>query len=314
LPSGPAPPRPVGGAPDRPGDAGGTAKPAPDFEVARLTRFLRTPKGWLTLVFLPLLGVAGAALGWSAVLPHVAGAVAGACLADLALVRAKHGAWSWPSSALLSGLIVAFVLGLETPFAVTLAVGALSSVGKHALVLRRAHVFNPAALALLLSVPLFATGQSWWGALPDLPWPWLLVLLAAGVPVVDRLDKFPLALSFTGAYFGLFTLLTLTGWAPPAQTAELFRPPYLHAALFLALFMLTDPPTSPGRHGEQLAVGALVAAVAALAQLLGAGQSYLLVGLLAGNAALAGLRWSRRAASGAAGPGSSPGRPDSAWG
>jgi Na+-translocating ferredoxin:NAD+ oxidoreductase RnfD subunit len=69
--------------------------------------------------------------------------------------------------------------------------------------------------------------------------------------------------------------------------AEMFRAPFVQAALFLALFMLTDPPTSPGRYLDHVWVGVLAAVTACLGQLLGAGQAYLLLGVLVGNAALA---------------------------
>src|SRR3954452_20149313 len=147
---------------------------------APLARFLRTPKGWLLLVLAPLLALAGRAVGWRAVLPHLAFAALGACLVELIVLELRGLPWRWPSSALLSGLIVAGVLGPETPPLVTLGIAALATASKHLLVTRRGHLFNPAALALLASVPLFATDQSWWGALPDLPWPWVVVLLAGG--------------------------------------------------------------------------------------------------------------------------------------
>jgi Na+-translocating ferredoxin:NAD+ oxidoreductase RnfD subunit len=257
--------------------------------IQRLIRFLHTAKGALSLVFLPLLGLAGAAAGgWSVVAPHVAAALLGAALAELLIVRVERGSLFWPSSALLSGLIVAFVLGPETPRLTTVAVGTLATASKYVLRTRRGQIFNPAGLALLAAIPLFGIGQSWWGALPDLPWPGLLLLLAGGVFVVDRIDRFPLVLTFLGSYFGLFTLLALGN---PARVAEIFRTPFLPAALFLALFMLTDPPTAPGRTSHQIWIGALAASVAVGSQLLGAGQSYLLIGLLSGNLALAGLRW-----------------------
>jgi Na+-translocating ferredoxin:NAD+ oxidoreductase RnfD subunit len=73
----------------------------------------------------------------------------------------------------------------------------------------------------------------------------------------------------------------------PSPIAELFRAPFVQSTLFLACFMLTDPPTSPGRVGDQIWYGVLVALASVLAQLGGAGQAYLLVGLLLGNATLA---------------------------
>jgi enediyne biosynthesis protein E5 len=257
----------------------------------RVRRWLRTPKAALTLVFVPLLLLGGVATGWPVVVPHVLAALAGAILVDLALGRALRRRLSWPSSALLSGLIVAFVLGPSEPHWVTFAVGALATGSKNLLRTRLGHVFNPAALALVLSVPLFGTGQSWWGALANLSPLWLVLLLAGGAFILDRLNKFPLALTFLGIYFGLFAFGALL---EPGRVAEMFRVPFVNAACFLACFMLTDPPTSPGRRDDQVWFGGLVAIVSAVAQLVGVGQTYLLVGLLAGNLVLFGRRSASR--------------------
>jgi len=259
----------------------------------RLARFLRTTKGLLTLVFVPLLFLGGMANGWSVVLPHVLSAVAGACLIDLAAARIERRAWHWPSSAILSGLIVAFVLEPQQPWSATLAVGALANASRQMFVTRRGHIFNPAALALLVSIRLFGAGQSWWGALPDLPWPFVGLLLVGGAIVVERVNKWPLVLTFLASYVGFFTLAALVHPASidPASVAEMFRTPFIQAAIFFACFMLTDPPTSPGRYLDQVWIGVLVAVVSCLAQLAGLGQAYLLLGILTGNVALAGRRW-----------------------
>jgi enediyne biosynthesis protein E5 len=264
----------------------------------RFARILRTPKSSLTLVFLPLLLLSGASTGWPLVIPHVLAALAGACLLEFLIVGIGRRRLIWPSSALLSGLIVAFVLGPLEPHWVTFTVAALATVSKHVIASKQGHIFNPAALALVVSVPLFGTGQSWWGALANAPAFWLILLLAGGAFILERLNKFPLALSFLGVYFGLFAFAGLVG---PARVAEMFRMPFVNAACFLACFMLTDPPTSPGKRDDQVWFGGLVAIVAAVAQLVGVGQTYLLVGLLAGNLALAVRRTvSRRGALAAA--------------
>jgi enediyne biosynthesis protein E5 len=266
--------------------------------LQRFQRFLRSPKGSLSLIFLPLLFISGASVGWPVAAPHVLAALAGACLFDFLIVFIRQGKAAWPSSALLSGLIVSFVLGPLEPHWVTFAVAAMASVSKHVLKTRQGHIFNPTALALVVSVPLFSTGQSWWGALANAPAIWLILLLAGGAFLLERLNKFPLALSFLGVYFGLFAFAGLVG---PARVAEMFQVPFVNAALFLACFMLTDPPTSPGKRDDQVWFGGLVAIVSAVAQLVGVGQSYLLVGLLAGNLALAVRRSvSRRSALAAA--------------
>src|SRR5919202_5979089 len=158
-------------------------------------RFLRTAKGALLAIFLGLFALGATAVGWSAAVPHMLAAVLGASLTELAVSRFDRRRLAWPSSAILSGMIVGFVLGPATPHVVTAAVGILASLGKHLFATDRWHVFNPAGLALLVSVPLFGTGQSWWGALPDLGWPFVVVLIFAGAFIVDRINKFPLVLS-----------------------------------------------------------------------------------------------------------------------
>lgn len=172
-----------------------------------------------------------------------------------------------------------------------LCVAGFASVSKHVFATSREHFFNPAALALLLSVPLFSSGQSWWGALGDAPGPFTLVLIACGAFIVDRLNKFALVLAFLGTYFVAFAAASL--WEP-ATVAEMFRSPFVQSALFLAFFMLTDPPTSPNRLADQLWYGVIAALVAFAAQLLGAGQVYLLVGVLAANIWLVVRRWQQR--------------------
>jgi Na+-transporting NADH:ubiquinone oxidoreductase subunit NqrB len=238
-------------------------------------------------VFAVLLAVAGTATGWSDVLPHVLAALIGACGIELLVSALVIRRMSWPTSAMLSGAIVAFILAPQTPLVETMWIAALATASKYLLTTSRGHIFNPAALALVVSIPLFATGQSWWGAGGDMDWPFMLLVLAGGALVVDRINKFPLVLSFAGAYFGAFTLISLVD---PTTVAEMFRAPFVQSAVFLGMFMLTDPPTSPGRYAEQIWVGVLAALTACVAQLLGAGQAYLLVGVLMGDAALAAWR------------------------
>lgn len=254
----------------------------------QLRHFLRTPKGSLLAVFLVFFAVGANVAGWTVVLPHMLATTIGAVVPELAIARFDNRLRGLPSSALLSVMIVGFVLSPLTPLPITAAVAILATLSKHIISTSRWHGFNPAALALLVAVPLFGTGQSWWGALADLSWPFVIVLLAGGAFIVDRINKFPLVLSFLGV---MFCLLTGLSYIAPVTTAELFRAPFLQATLFLALFMLTDPPTSPARYKDQVAIGALVGAASVAAQLLGAGQAYLLVGLLIGNVALAVRRW-----------------------
>ena len=118
---------------------------------------------------------------------------------------------------------------------------------------RSANVFNPAALAIIASFYVFHTGQSWWGALTEVPLPSQLVLVAAGVFITDRVNKMPLVLSFLGTYFLLFTVTAFV--SDPRWVSEIYRPPDLEAAVYFAFIILTDPPTSPAKYPDQIVCG-----------------------------------------------------------
>jgi Na+-translocating ferredoxin:NAD+ oxidoreductase RnfD subunit len=261
--------------------------PRPPLETLR--RFFRTPKGLLILLLGGLALVAGFGTGFATATPVLAGGVAGAMLVDAPILRIRDGEWIFPDGALLTGLIVAMVLSPHEPWwaaAVTAAVGVLS---KYVLRAGKANIFNPAAFALVATFYLFNTGQSWWGALPELPVAALVLLFATGIFITDRVNKVPAVLSFLGVYYLLITISAFA--ANPAHVVALYRAPDLHAALFYAFFMLTDPPTSPPKQRDQLLFGAIAAAASfAFFELIGAAY-FLLAGLLVANCWEAYRRW-----------------------
>ncbi len=255
---------------------------------------LRTPKAQLIPIFAALLAVALPQAGGLQLLPKLAAAILPACGIDLIWTILDKRRLRWPSSALLSALIVFFVLSTSESWPVLAWISSFAIISKRILRTDRGHIFNPAALALLWAPIAFGSGESWWGALGDQPWTWIALLGAMGIYMTDRLNKFPMVLTFLGTYFSFFSLASM---ANPHAAAEMFREPFLQAALFLAFFMLTDPPTSPNRFTDQFCFGLLAAMAAVAAQLLGAGQVFLLVGVLSANATLALVRvWRRRLA------------------
>src|SRR5690606_12073684 len=120
-----------------------------------------------------------------------------------------------------------------------------------------ANVFNPAAIALVAAFYLFDGSQSWWGALPDAHPAALVGVMLLGGYITLQNNKAPAVLTFLGAHFLLFTLIALGDDAMAA--AQVFRSPDLHAAIFFALFMVTDPPTSPPKQRDQFIYGVIVA-------------------------------------------------------
>ena len=215
------------------------------------------------------------------VAPGVAAAAIAAMLVDAPILRWREAAWTFPSGALLTGLLVAMVLSPHEPWYIAGVTAAVGVASKYMVRGRSANVFNPAALALVATFYVFDTGQSWWGALPEMPIAAIAALFATGLFITDRVNKMPAVLAFLGAYYLLVTITAFAG--DPARVAELYREPDLHAALFFAFFMVTDPPTSPPKARDQLTYGVITALVSyAVFELVGAAY-FLLAGLLVAN-------------------------------
>ena len=249
--------------------------------VAPIRRFFRTPKGLLIAILAGLVAVAAAVEGPALLWPGVTVAALVAMAVDLPILRLREGGWEFPSGALLTGLLIAMVLSPREPWHVVAVTSAIGIVSKYLVRTRAANVFNPAALGLVATFYVFDTGQNWWGALPEItPWA-LLLVVATGAYIADRVNKLPIVLAFLGAYYLLFTLTAFT--TDPRRVVEIFRPPDLHMALFFTFFMLTDPPTAPVKYRDQIICGVLVAATSyAVFEWVGAAY-YLLAGVLVGN-------------------------------
>jgi Na+-translocating ferredoxin:NAD+ oxidoreductase RnfD subunit len=258
----------------------------------RVKKFFQTPKGLVTIILIILAGMAAPGQGVRAVMIGLVSATIAAGLVDALIILFRKNVWEFPSGAVLTAMIVAMVLRAQEPWYVTASTSVAAVLSKYIFRSRSANVFNPAALALIASFYVFHTGQSWWGALPDI-FPILkVVLLAAGVFITDRVNKAPLVLTFLGTYFALFTVTAFV--SNPLSVAEIFRTPDFEAVLFFAFIILTDPPTSPAKYPDQIVCGVIVAAVSyAFFQWAGV-VYYLLAGVLAGNIWEAWRRTSRR--------------------
>jgi Na+-translocating ferredoxin:NAD+ oxidoreductase RnfD subunit len=252
-------------------------------------RFFRTPKGLLIIVLAILVALAAPHEGIGLVAPGLASAVIVAGLIDVLIIRRTRNTWEFPSGAVLTGLLVAMVLTPHEPWYVAPCTSTVAIASKYLVRTRSANVLNPAALALVITFYIFDTGQSWWGALPEITPLALVVLLATGAFIADRVNKVPLVLVFLGTYFMLFTFAAFLG--DPGKVAEIFRAPDLHAVLFFAFFFLTDPPTSPVKYPGQLICGVIVAIVSyAVFEWLGVAY-YLFAGVLVGNIWEGWHRW-----------------------
>lgn len=256
-----------------------------------LPRWLRSPKGLFTGILLLLTVPAAQHSGWGLVLPGLTAAILVAMLLDAPLIRWRDGSWSVPDGAMLTGWLVALVMSPHVAWPTIAASTAVGIAAKHALRVKRANVLNPAAAALVASYYLFDTGQNWWGALPELPSWWIVLVAATGAFMAWRLNKLPLVLALLAVHFTLATGAAYLG--DPAHVAELYRAPDVHMVLFFAGFMATDPPTSPPKPREQLVFGALAALTSFVLFTLVGAVYFLLGGLLVANLWEGWRKWRR---------------------
>ena len=232
------------------------ATASPDI-LRPVRRFFRTPKGIVLLLFTAIAATAFTQVAPSLALRPVLSATIAAAIVDVAVAKLGRAEWVFPSGGILSGMIVGFILSPQEPWIVPIATAILAITTKHLFRTRLANIFNPAALALVIAAVLFKSGESWWGALPDLGWIGALIIASGGYFIADRINKLPVVLIFLGAYLALFTGASFLGNA--GQVSEIFRTPDLQMALFFAFFMLDDPPTCPVKYRDQMIFAVLVA-------------------------------------------------------
>lgn len=248
-----------------------------------LKAYIRTPKRYAIVTLLFSLLIGSLHTGFLSGITTVATTIGTAMLLDTLISRLiwKNKKQTFPDGALLTGLIIGLVLSPATSFAISVFTAAAAILSKHFITYQKKPILNPAAFGLWLSVILFSSNQSWWGGMSLLPWWTILLVVAGGYLVTNRVQKFPQVFAFLATY-GLIHLIF--GFIGLADASSAFITPYLNAVLFLAFFMLTDPPTSPAKNRDQIIFGILCAVVSCVDFYLFNSLSYLLTGLLCANA------------------------------
>ena len=158
-------------------------------------------------------------------------------------------------SSLITGLLITFIVPPTLQIADlggAAAAGALAGLSKFLLVYRKRHFLNPAALGVTVTGLLGLTASFWWVATPPLT----PVIVLLGLLVAWRGGV--LAIALTGLFVGVgVTLVRLI-----VSGEELLTSVYLvttsYPIVFLALFMLTEPLTLPGRFRARILVAVVV--------------------------------------------------------
>ncbi|GLG02705.1 hypothetical protein Alches_27460 [Alicyclobacillus hesperidum subsp. aegles] len=245
-----------------------------------LMRYLRTPKGLVLTLLCLLLCIGAIDSGTLHGIFNVCVAVITAVVCDTIALWLQRYPIRLSDGGLVTALIVGLVLAADTPIAVVIATTAIAIASKHVLRIGRKPIFNPAAVGLLAAIVGFHASESWWGDLSAMPAWSAAIVLVVGYAIVQRVNKFPQFFSFFAVYLAFFAF---EGAFHVALAADAFRNPIINSALFLACFMLTDPPTSPARYRHQIGFGAISAIVSGLIYLTFGGLSYLFIGLLSAN-------------------------------
>ena len=158
-------------------------------------------------------------------------------------------------SALITGLILSLIITpissqKDIPF--LLAASGLAITAKYILAIGNKHIFNPAAIAVVLTA--FGPGESasWWvGSAALLPF-----ALAGGLLIIRKIRRTTMVTIFFGAaVISVAAMALITGHDVVATTQTTF----LHSSLFfLGFVMLTEPWTSPSTKIHRYIYAAIV--------------------------------------------------------
>ncbi|EGW36260.1 RnfABCDGE type electron transport complex subunit D [Desulfosporosinus sp. OT] len=243
-------------------------------------RIFLTPKTYVLIVLLIISAIAGTNSADLKGILNVGVAAITAILFDGIIFRFQSRKKLFSDGGVITGLIIALVLDSTTPWHIVAVTTVIALSSKHLFNVNKKPIFNPAAFGLLVAIFLFSSEQSWWGAFPELSVWTVAFLLIGGFLVTERVNKFPQVLVFLGGYFAL---LLIMGFFGISQAGDALRIPFINCALFLAFFMVTDPPTSPGKYKDQIWFGIITALASIIIYIIFGGLSYLLIGLLLAN-------------------------------
>ena len=154
-------------------------------------------------------------------------------------------------TALILALLITPKLGLYD-ITFLLAASGLAMASKYVLTIKDVHVFNPAALALVLTAFGPQQSASWWvGTASMLPF-----VLIGGVLVVRKVRREHMVVSFL---ITTFLATALFAWFGHGSVGTIITQTALTSPVFfLGFVMLTEPLTSPGTKGKRAWFGVMV--------------------------------------------------------
>lgn len=154
-------------------------------------------------------------------------------------------------TALILACIINPLRGAEG-FGLIFWAGVLSQASKYILAIKGKHIFNPVAIAVVLTAFVLGQSASWWiGNAAMMP-----LIIIGGLMVVRKTRREYMVGSF---FISALVLITLFGWLNHTSLLTTYRQVLLHSSLFFFAFvMLTEPLTSPTTRNLQMIYGAFV--------------------------------------------------------
>lgn len=164
-------------------------------------------------------------------------------------------------SVYITALILALIINpIKSPhdLAFIFWVAVLSMASKYILAIGRIHIFNPAAIAVVIVALGINAPVSWWIGTPAM----LPFVLIGGLLVVKKIRKKDLMLSFFATAIATFSIFDFISGSNILISFQ--RIIFDSAIFFFAFVMLTEPITTPPTKNLQIIYGTLVGFLFAL--------------------------------------------------
>ncbi|AZZ55742.1 oxidoreductase [Rathayibacter iranicus] len=240
---------------------------------------------WMTLAALLIvtIGYAAAGLVSSTPLEIVASsavAVGSTALVSAGLARIFRRRAHLESS-LVTGLLIACLLfptADPSGLAIIALVGAIAAASKYVLAWRGRHLFNPAAIAVLIIGVTGLNAGAWWIA-SGVIWPWVVL---GSLLVVARVRRWAVFAVFVLVAGGVSVQQAVQhGQDPGPALAQVVT---TYPLVFAGAFMLTEPLTLAPRRSQQVIVAVVAALLASVPFRFGVFSATPELGLVVGNA------------------------------
>jgi len=227
-----------------------------DYFLDRITMYR------LVLYYLIVVLLVAVGLGQFNLLPYTPLSIieSSLLLTALCLITNRIFAWTFKApvnveSAYITALIIACIIPPlrsihDIPLLFWAGVWAMAS--KYIFAIRNKHIFNPVAIAVVLTGMWLDMPAIWWVGTTHMAW----VILLGGLLVVRKIRRADLVFAF------FVTALLTTAYFSIAHGTDLITSEsnilLKSSLLFFAFVMLTEPLTTPPTTGLQIAYGGLV--------------------------------------------------------